>query len=58
MGVVALGPVGAPSASVGECQGRKAGAGGWGSILRDTEEGRWDRRVLEGWHQEGITFEM
>jgi hypothetical protein len=28
--------------SVGECQGRRTGVGGWGSTLIEAGEGGWD----------------
>lgn len=42
VGGVALGPEGVVCPSVGECQGGKTEVGGWGSTLKEAEDGGWD----------------
>jgi hypothetical protein len=58
VGGVALGPVVVQCPSVGECQGRKIGAGGWGSILIESGGGEMGRESPECIPGKGITFEM
>jgi hypothetical protein len=59
VGREALGHVKAPCPSVGECQGREVGVGGWvgGGTLSWKQEG-WDRGFPGGKPGKGMTFEM
>jgi hypothetical protein len=60
MGGEVLGPVKAQCPSVGECQGREVGVGGWVEEHPHRSRGRrgWDRRFLEGKLGKGIAFEV
>jgi len=59
MGGEALGPAKALCPSVGECQGRETGRGGWeGDTLTEAGGGSWDMGCVEGKPGKGITFEM
>jgi hypothetical protein len=53
-----IGPEGTRCSSVGKCEGRRTGVGGWGSILKSQGEGRWDRRFPKGRPGKGKMFEM
>ena len=57
----ALGPEGVQCPRVGECQGRKTGAGEWmgrGALSQRQREGGWDRGFPKGRPGKGKTFEM
>jgi hypothetical protein len=59
VGGAALGPVGVRCLSVGECQGRKAGVGGWvGEHPYRGREGVGWGWFLEGKLGKGITLEI
>jgi hypothetical protein len=58
MGEETLGPVGVRCPNVGECQGRRMGAGGWGSTLLEAGEGEMGREFLKGRPAKGKIFEM
>jgi hypothetical protein len=54
----AFGPESVQCPSVGECQGRRMGVGGWGSTLIEVGGRRWERGFLKGRPGKGKTFEM
>jgi hypothetical protein len=58
MGGEALGPVEVQCPSVGECEGREAGVGGWGNTLIEAGGRRMGWGFLEGKPGKGITFKM
>jgi hypothetical protein len=58
VGGEALGPGKSLCPSVGKCQDREAGVGGWVSTLIGAGGGKMDRGFPEGKPGKGITFEM